>query len=123
MVMRFPRAATDRLIDNNPQLARRLCEMALRDLAHAQTRMLLLGRMTAPERVASFLLEVFDRRDAGRSVELPMSRTDIADYLGLTIETVCRVLSAFKRDGVIAIPDAHRIELRDRAALEVLGEA
>ena len=123
IVMRFPRAATDRLIENNPRLARRLCEMALRDLAHAQTRMLLLGRMTALERVASFLLEVFDRRDAGRSVELPMTRTDIADYLGLTIETVCRVLSALKRDGVIAIPNAHRIELRNRAALEAVGEA
>jgi CRP/FNR family nitrogen fixation transcriptional regulator len=123
VVMRFPRAATDRLIDDNPQLARRLCDMTLRDLAHAQTRMLLLGRMTAPERVASFLLEIFDRREAGRAVELPMSRTDIADYLGLTIETVCRVLSGFKRDGVIAIPTAHRIELRDRAALEAIGEA
>jgi CRP/FNR family nitrogen fixation transcriptional regulator len=123
VVMRFPRAATDRLIDENPQLARSLCDLMLRDLAHAQTRMLLLGRMTAPERVASFLLEVFERRDAGRAVELPMSRTDIADYLGLTIETVCRVLSAFKRDGVIAIPNAHRIELRDRATLETIAEA
>jgi CRP/FNR family transcriptional regulator, nitrogen fixation regulation protein len=123
VVMRFPRAATDRLLDENPQLARRLCDMTLRDLAHAQTRMLLLGRMTAPERVARFLLEVFDRRDAGRSVELPMSRTDIADYLGLTIETVCRVLSGFKRDGVIAIPTPHRIELRNRAALDAIGEA
>ena len=123
VAMRFPRAATERLIDDNPQLARRLCDMTMRDLAHAQTRMLLLGRMTAPERVASFLLEVFDRREAGRAVDLPMSRTDIADYLGLTIETVCRVLSAFKRDGVIAIPTAHRIELRDRAALAAIGEA
>ena len=123
VVMRFPRAATDRLLDEKPHLARSLCDLMLRDLAHAQTRMLLLGRMTAPERVASFLLEVFERRDAGRTVELPMSRTDIADYLGLTIETVCRVLSAFKRDGVIAIPNAHRIELRDGAALEAVVEA
>ena len=123
VVMRFPRAATNRLLDENSQLARSLCDLMLRDLAHAQTRMLLLGRMTAPERVASFLLEVFERRDASRAVELPMSRTDVADYLGLTIETVCRVLSAFKRDGVIAIPNAHRIELRDRAALEAIVEA
>jgi CRP/FNR family nitrogen fixation transcriptional regulator len=122
VVMRFPRAATDRLIDENPQLARRLCDMMLRDLAHAQTRMLLLGRMTAVERVASFLVEMFDRRDAKRAVELPMSRTDIADYLGLTIETVCRVLSAFKRAGTIAIPTPHRIELCDRRTLEAVGE-
>jgi CRP/FNR family nitrogen fixation transcriptional regulator len=123
VVMRFPRAATERLMDDDAQLARRFCDQMLRDLAHAQTRMLLLGRMTAPERVASFLLENFERRDAGRAVQLPMSRTDIADYLGLTIETVCRVLSGFKRDGVIAIPNAHCIELRDRAALEAIGDA
>ncbi len=123
IVLRYPRRAADRLIDEDPQLARGLCNMTLRDLAHAQTRMLLLGRMTAPERVANFLLEMSERREARRSLVLPMSRTDIADYLGLTIETVCRVLSAFKRDGVIAIPTPQRIELRDRDALELLGEA
>lgn len=123
IVMRYPRRATDRLIDENRQLARGLCDMTLRNLAHAQTRMLLLGRMTAPERVASFLLEMFERRDARRTVDLPMSRNDIADYLGLTIETVCRVLSAFKRRGAIAIPNPHRIELRDRGALEAVCEA
>ena len=116
------RAATNRLMDENARLACRLCDMMLRDLAHAQTRMLLLGRMTAPERVASFLLEIADRRGSVRTIELPMSRTDIADYLGLTIETVCRLLSALKREGVIAIPDAHRIELRDRDALEAVCE-
>lgn len=123
IVMRFSRAATDRLIDDQPQLARRLCTMTLRDLAHAQTRMLLLGRMTAPERVASFLLELAERRDAHRLLDVPMSRTDIADYLGLTIETVCRVLSALKRNGTIATPTIHQIELRDRAALETMTEA
>ncbi|HEV2100570.1 MAG TPA: helix-turn-helix domain-containing protein [Stellaceae bacterium] len=123
VVMRYPRRATDRLIDECPELARRQCEMTLRDLAHAQTRMLLLGRMTAAERVASFLLEMFDRRDARRSLDLPMSRNDIADYLGLTIETVCRVLSAFRREGIIAIPTPQRIELRERAALEAVGDA
>lgn len=123
IVMRYPRRATERLIDENPLLARSLCDMTLRDLAHAQTRMLLLGRMTAPERVASFLLEMSERRDARRVVDLPMSRNDIADYLGLTIETVCRVLSAFKRAGHVAIPNPHRIELCDRGALEAVGEA
>ena len=51
-----------------------------------------------------------------------MSRNDIADYLGLTIETVCRVLSAMKRDGVIAVPNAHRIEILDRQALDSIVE-
>lgn len=118
IVMRFPRAATERLIDERPELARRMCTMTLRNLAHAQTRMLLLGRMTASERVASFLLELAERRDVRRILDVPMSRGDIADYLGLTIETVCRVLSALKRNGAIAIPNPHRIELYDRGVLE-----
>jgi CRP/FNR family transcriptional regulator, nitrogen fixation regulation protein len=85
--------------------------------------MLLLGRMTAIERVASFLLDMFERRGGTKNLDLPMSRNDIADYLGLTIETVCRTLSAFKRDRVIAIPNAQRIELRDREALEAMSDA
>jgi CRP/FNR family nitrogen fixation transcriptional regulator len=100
-----------------------LRETMLRDLMNAHGRMLMLGRMTAPERVAAFLLEMFDRRDATRNLSLPMSRNDIADYLGLTIETVCRLLSAFKREGAIAIPNAHQVELHDRAALEAIAEA
>jgi len=122
VLMRFPRAGTERLIDERPELARRFCDMTLRDLAHAQTRMLLLGRMTASERVASFLLELAERRDAGRVLDVPVSRSDIADYLGLTIETVCRVLSALKRAGAIAIHSPHQIELCDRDALEAVIE-
>jgi len=122
-VMRFPRRATERLIDEQPDLARSLRDLTLHDLANAQMRMLLLGRMSAPERVATFLLDIFDRRDARRVFDLPMSRNDVADYLGLTIETVCRVLSSFKRDGLINIPTPHRIEMRDREALAAIGEA
>jgi CRP/FNR family nitrogen fixation transcriptional regulator len=123
IVMRFNRAATERLIDERPELARRMCNMTLRNLAHAQTRLLLLGRMTASERVASFLFELVERRDPHSALDVPMSRNDIADYLGLTIETVCRVLSAMKRDGLIAIPSPHRIEIRDRDALEAVLDA
>ena len=123
IVMRLPRKATEQLADQNPALARLLRETMLRDLMNAHGRMLMLGRMTAPERVAAFLLEMFDRRDATRNLSLPMSRNDIADYLGLTIETVCRLLSAFKREGAIAIPNAHQVELHDRAALEAIAEA
>lgn len=122
IVMRFNRGATERLIDERPELARRMCNMMLRNLAHAQTRLLLLGRMTAHERVASFLIELAERRDALRAIDVPMSRNDIADYLGLTIETVCRVLSSMKRDGAIAIPTPHRIEIRDRDMLEAMIE-
>ena len=123
VVMRFSRGATERLVGERPGLARGLCNMTLRNLAHAQTRLFLLGRMTAPERVASFVLELAERRDVRRNLDVPMSRNDIADYLGLTIETVCRVLSSLKREGVIAIPSPHRIEIRDREALEAAVEA
>lgn len=122
IVMRFNRSSTERLIDERPELARGLCNMTLRNLAHAQNRLLLLGRMTAPERVASFLIELAERRDVQRVLDVPMSRNDIADYIGLTIETVCRVLSAMKRDGTIAIPTPHRIEISDRDALDAMIE-
>jgi CRP-like cAMP-binding protein len=122
VVIRLPRNASEQLIDQNPVAARELRESMLRDLAQAHGRMVLLGRMTAAERVATFLLEMFERYDRAKELELPMSRNDIADYLGLTTETVCRVLSAFKRDRVIAIPDPHRIVLLDCEALELLVE-
>jgi len=123
VVMRYSRRATERLIDESPHLVRGLRDMTLRDLANAQIRMLMLSRMSAPERVANFLLDMFERRDATRAIDLPMSRNDIADYLGLTIETVCRVMSMFRRDGTIGIPTPHRIELRNRGALAAIGEA
>ena len=123
IVMRYRRKPTEQLIDQNQAVARLLREAMLRDLAHAHGHTLRLGRMTASERVATFLLEMFERRDRTKALDLPMSRNDIADYLGLTIETVCRTLSAFKRDGTIAIPNPHRIELLDRDALEAVGEA
>ncbi|HYZ41725.1 MAG TPA: helix-turn-helix domain-containing protein [Stellaceae bacterium] len=122
IVMRFPRNATERLVDQNPAVARVLREAMLCDLATAHGRGLLLGRMTAPERVATFLCELVERREKTKALDLPMSRSDIADYLGLTVETVCRTLSAFKREGVIAIPNPHRIELLDRDALVAMTE-
>jgi len=114
----------DRLIAENPRLALDLYNRALIELTHIRRRMLLLGRMLASERVASFLIEISDRQDARQMIELPMSRSDIADYLGLSIETVCRELTKFKRDGIIASPQrSDRIELRNREALEDLCEA
>src|SRR5215813_6930259 len=122
IVMRFQRKAIEQLIDQNAALARLLRYTMLRDLATAHGRTLLLGRMTALERVAAFLIEMFDRRERAKALDLPMSRNDIADYLGLTIETVCRTLSTFRRDRVISVPHPHRIELVDRTALEEIGE-
>jgi CRP/FNR family transcriptional regulator, nitrogen fixation regulation protein len=123
VVMRYRRSATEQLTEHNAALGRFLREAMGRDLAETRSRTVLLGRLTAPERVAAFLLEMFERRDRTRLLDLPMSRNDAADYLGLTVETVCRVLSSFKREGIIAISYPHRVELLDRDALEAAAEA
>lgn len=122
VVIRYPQRAAERLIDETPRLAREMYDRTLRELMQAHTHMLLLGRMTASERVASFLLEIAERSDTSRTLDLTMSRSDIADYLGLTIETVCRTMSAFKRGGIIAAPTSSRLELRSREALQDLCE-
>jgi CRP/FNR family nitrogen fixation transcriptional regulator len=123
VVMRYRRNATEQLTDHYAALGRFLRDAIGRDLAEAQGRTVLLGRLTAPERVAAFLLEMFERRDRTKLLDLPMSRNDVADYLGLTVETVCRVLSSFRREGIIAISYPHRIELLDRLALEATAES
>jgi CRP-like cAMP-binding protein len=82
--------------------------------------MLLLIR-TAQERIATFLLEMAERAPAGDAVDLPMSRQDIADYLGLTIETVSRTLSQLEENAAIALPTSRRVVLRNRSALSRLN--
>ena len=121
-VLRLPRGATERLIEEDPVFARHLRGEMLRSLDAAQHRLFLLGRMTACERVAAFLVELSERHDTRHRVDLPMSRCDIADHLGLTVETVCRVLSDFKRRRLIAAPNAHRMEFLDREALAAIAE-
>lgn len=121
VLTRYMRAAIERMAEQDPGLARRVREMAFTRLAEAHGHMLLLGRKTAAERVASFLLEIADRGGDENHLDLPMSRYDIADYLGLTTETVCRVLSSLKRCGAIAVPNAQRIDLLNRSELEEVG--
>lgn len=110
-VCRFDRAAIKGVFDRFPALERRLLDVATHELVIAQEQMLLLGRKSAVERVASFLLAWSERAEFCRTVHLPMSRTDLADYLGLTIETVSRSLSQLKRDSLIAFTDAHFVTL------------
>jgi CRP/FNR family nitrogen fixation transcriptional regulator len=108
----------DTAIRDDPDAARRLFELACEELRRAQEHMLLLGRKTADERVASFLLRLADA--AGERADRPvvtfaMSRLDMADHLGLTIETVSRTLSRFRRHGLIDLPgaaDTWRVQLR-----------
>lgn len=86
-------------------------------LRHAEDHMLLLGRKTATERVATFLLEMDRRLAVTGLMALPMSRRDIADYLGLTLETVSRTFSQLQSQGVLGLSGARRVELRDRQCL------
>lgn len=123
---RFPRPKVEALFAEIPSLERRLLNQATQDLARAQDQMLLLGRKTAAERVATFIA-MLARRQRHRHlpenpVLLPMTRTDIADYLGLTTETVSRTLTTLRKDGVLAIEGASRLRVADRAALNELAE-
>ena len=101
-------------------VARELWTMTANELQRAQDHIMLLIK-TAQERVAGFLLEMASRNPASSEVELPMSRQDIADYLGLTIETVSRTLTQLEHAAAIAVPASRRIVLRNRAALSRLN--
>jgi CRP/FNR family transcriptional regulator, nitrogen fixation regulation protein len=99
------------------QVVRDLLSMTAGSLRHAEDHMLLLGRKTAMERVAAFLLEM-DHRLAGTDMlALPMCRRDIGDYLGLTLETVSRALSQLHDQGVLGFSGARQIVLRNRQQL------
>ena len=110
-VCRFRRDPFERLLQRHPRLERELLGRATTEIAAAQEQILLLGRKTARERVASFLLGLCQRQqigDGGR-LHLPMSRLDIGDYVGTRVETVSRVLTLLCRDGVLAMPTPHVI--------------
>ena len=120
-VSRFARKKVEQLVAASPVVARLLLQRTCSALNAAQDQMLLLGRKTAGEKVASFLMQVLDRTDSDRIV-LPMTRSDIADYLGLTIETVSRTLTHLREDGVIAVRRAE-IHVLDRADLAARADA
>jgi CRP-like cAMP-binding protein len=117
---RCPLQTTGQLIKNLPQIAQQLWNLNLKALAATRSHAVTLGRMTAPMRVASFLLHFSGRQGSTTLIDLPMSRGDVADYLGLTIETLCRVLSRFVEIRLITIFDPNHIEIIDRCALETI---
>jgi CRP/FNR family transcriptional regulator, anaerobic regulatory protein len=104
----------ERRVDAQPNLCRSLTLLSEHELKVAQQRMLMLGRMTARERLCSFLLE---RLNGGGLTHLPMSRLDIADYLGLSLETISRTFTSLRVDGVICTPTTNTIEVIDPARL------
>jgi CRP/FNR family nitrogen fixation transcriptional regulator len=104
------------------EMSSQILPLALQGLVRAQEHLLVLGRQSAVERVAAFLLDMADRQGGLDRLELPMSRTDIADYLGLTIETVSRVLSKLKEKGAIRLISLRSIEIRKWQALQGMME-
>lgn len=120
-VIAYRRCSMDVLASRDQAFANQVIASMMRSLERAQEHMLLLGRKHALEKIATFLLVLSERLTDDSHVDLPMSRIDIADHLGLTIETVSRSLTQLERQGIIELP-AHRrsIVLRDKAALERL---
>ena len=119
----FPRGPFLQLLEDTPSISRQIMSMALDELDAARDWMVLLGRKTAREKIATFL-DMIARRQmslqgilGGSTMTLPMGRAEIGDYLGLTIETVSRQLSVLKRDGVIRFEDQRKFRILDAAAL------
>jgi len=95
-----------------------ILSLALKSLARTQHHLMVLGRRTANEKMAALLVDLSERQGDDRQVKLPMQRNDIADYLGITFETVSRILRAFKDQGIIRLKSISEIEILDPVALE-----
>ncbi|NHN88287.1 Crp/Fnr family transcriptional regulator [Acetobacter conturbans] len=126
-VCRFSRERLEMVVEEFPRLERRLLSEAANELVAAQEQMLLLGRKTARERVASFLYEQLldgygNDIPSGAKLHFPMTRADIADFLGLTVETVSRTLSGLRRDGLLAMGAGHEISVMAPARLQAIAK-
>jgi CRP-like cAMP-binding protein len=119
----YPRSSFDRLAASSAEVRTRLLCHLSASLLTVQQHLFVLGCQNAKERVASFLLRLADRNDvgAGQRLDLTMGRQDIADHLGLTVETVCRAIAALRNDRLVTVPNAHQIILNDIGALRVFS--
>jgi CRP-like cAMP-binding protein len=119
-VVRYQRREMESLMEADPQLAREVREFAFESIDRMQSRIVLLGRSRAMERVCLFLLEMAYRAqiESLGTVSLPMSRYDIADYLAIAVETVSRSLTTLRSKRVIAFLDTRHFRILDRKALE-----
>lgn len=115
----YPRHRMEMLADSNPEVARRIREKAFESISRLQARLLILGRVTAIEKVSAFLMELVERSSRGgdRVVILQMSRYDIADYLALSVETVSRSLTDLQNRRAIVLLGKHRVQIADPGAL------
>jgi len=119
---KYSRTRLQEAMSQNPVIGRQIFGLAADELAAAQEQLLLLGRKSPVEKVASFLLKLSerncDRGEAPTPIYLPMARSDIADYLGLTTETVSRTFSRLRRERAIRLLENHLVELLDMDRLE-----
>jgi CRP/FNR family transcriptional regulator, nitrogen fixation regulation protein len=120
-VVSYRRRGLETLAENDGALSRQIFSFAMRSLARSQKHALLLGCGTAVEKVAAFLVELAAAAPESTAIALAMTRQDIADYLGLTMETVSRTLSRFERDGLIELPTARQVWIKNLAALRNLN--
>ena len=121
VIVAYPRLQLEQIAESKPAVQKLLMSLLCKGLNSTQNHVVMLGRQTATERLAWFLLRIMERTDHNPSLDLPMSRLDIADYLGLTIETVSRGISQFKRKDLIAVSGAHQVILKNIEALEALA--
>lgn len=119
VAVRYMRTRVDRMIEERPDMQELVLSLIRQELRSAHEHLITLGRQGAKERVASFLLQLARRAGAGEgdTIEFDLGRQDIADYLGLTLETVSRTLSEFKRIGAIALPKRRQIVIRSKTKL------
>jgi CRP/FNR family nitrogen fixation transcriptional regulator len=120
-VMSYRRRGVEQLAVGNDALSRQLFSYAMDNMVRAQDHSLLLGRKSAAEKVVAFLMEWAEHSLCAGTVALAMTRQDIADYLGLTIETVSRTLSQLERDAMIELPTARQIRFKNPAALRAMN--
>jgi CRP/FNR family transcriptional regulator, nitrogen fixation regulation protein len=118
----YPRHCIEAMAERDPALARELRMLAFEAISGLQAQLLIVGRLTATEKVGGFLIEMFDRLSSGPAdvVALPNSRYDIADYLAMSVETVSRSLTELRRLGLIAFAGTRRVQIIDRNSLEDL---
>jgi CRP-like cAMP-binding protein len=117
--VRYAKTRVDRLIETRIDVRDRVVALIRKELREAHEHLITLGCPGAKERVATFLLQLTRRAGAsdGDVIQIELGRQDIADYLGLTLETVSRTLSDFKRMGIISLPKRRQIVIRSRARL------
>jgi CRP-like cAMP-binding protein len=120
VIARYPRRHVEALADINPAVARLIREMAFAAISRLEAQLLIVGRVTALEKVAAFLLEMGDRLPDGATdrIALPISRCDIADFLAVSVETVSRSLSGLKHRGLIRFTGTRHVNIVDREAIE-----